>query len=151
MFPLSFLPPFACWINCHLLACLVIVSMFVNLSWCFRRLIIMYLSCPIHVSTRHTHKQSLEHCRTSVVTVVLRSISSVTLVISCCDGVTHRVMFCLLFQWSVVVMLSMYGKCVITISSSSQVTFLPHLAIYPKNPFERPTHFDRAPTELCTA
>lgn len=75
----------------------------------------MYSSYPSHISTCHTHAQSLEHYRTSVITLILRSIASVSLVISCCEIVTKRVILCLLFRWSMVVMSSKYAKCVITV------------------------------------
>lgn len=92
----------------------------------------MYTSCPSHVNACHTDTQSFNHYRTSVITIVLKYISSVTLVAFCFKTVSQRVMLCLVVSMVYVVVISNYSKCVIIISSSSQFNFLPHLAISSK-------------------
>ena len=113
-FPSS-LNPFSCLTNCRILACSTYV-MFTNLFWWFQRLVFLYTSCPSHVNTCCTHTKSLKHCRTSVVTVIQRSISSVTHVTSCHETVTPSVMLYLIIPVVYVVMSSKNAKCVTHIS-----------------------------------
>lgn len=111
-------------------------AMFASLLWWFKSPVFVYMSFSNYVNICRTHTQSPEHYQTSFVTVVSKSILSVTLVTYCHKEVTQREMCHLWVHMIYVFMFSKYSKRVIIVKvhhSSSPISLIPHLAILRKN------------------
>lgn len=92
----------------------------------------MYMSCSNYVNICRTHTQSPEHCHTSVITVVPKTILRVMLVVSCLKAVTRREILCSCIQMLYVVVLSKYVKCVNIVKVYHNSSPIPHLVIFGK-------------------